>query len=212
MTPLSRIEGIAAPLPLRNVDTDKILPARFLKTIHRAGLGRALFASLREQEGCVLDQAPWNEARILIALDNFGCGSSREHAPWALLDFGIRCVIAPSFADIFYNNCFKNSILPISLPAAQVAELLALAAVAASAWMVVDLPSQQITASAGACYDFSIDAARKAALLQGLDEIGETLSLADAIDRFEKDRPGWILDIPTKIPAAGGDNVGPGGK
>ena len=202
MTPFSRIEGVAAPLPLRNVDTDKILPARFLKTIHRAGLGRALFASLREKEGFVLDRAPWDQARILVALDNFGCGSSREHAPWALLDFGIRCVIAPSFADIFYNNCFKNSMLPILLPAAQVVELLALASVAQTAWMVVDLPDQQIITSTGACYAFSIDAARKSALLEGLDEIGVTLSVGGAIDRFEKGRPAWILDIPTLIPAA----------
>jgi len=191
MQPFASLHGIAASLPAANIDTDKIVPARFLKTVSRKGLGTALFRDLRfaddgtPDEDFVLNAAPWDAAVILIAGDNFGCGSSREHAPWALLDFGIRCVIAPSFGDIFYNNCFKNGILPIQLDPAHCAELAADAADPLSCAMRVDLNAQNITRANGAALPFLIDPGHRDALLAGRDEITETLNKAAAIDAFE---------------------------
>lgn len=182
----------AAPLQLTNVDTDKILPAEHLKTISRSGLGSKLFSTLRydadglEREDFILNREPWREAGILVALDNFGCGSSREHAPWALSDFGIRCVIAPSFADIFYNNCFKNFILPIVLDRAAVDVLVDDASDALRCCLRVDLPSQTITRSNGEVISFMIDPERKHALLHGIDEIESSLAFLPEIDRWER--------------------------
>jgi len=197
MTPFSRLSGIAAAIPLANIDTDKILPARFLKTISRDGLGRGLFADMRREPGFILDRAPWSRAEILVALDNFGCGSSREHAPWALLDFGIRCVIAPSFADIFYNNCFKNGILPVTLPSATIAGLIDLIVDPATATIDVDLPGQIVRDGHGAGHRFEIDPSRKNGLIAGLDEIDETLRREADIAQFEANRPdeSWLPDI-----------------
>ncbi len=185
---------MAAPLNLNNVDTDKIIPARFLKTIRRSGLGVHLFDSLRyladgsENPDFVLNQAKYRKAEILITGENFGCGSSREHAPWALLDFGIGCVIAPSFADIFHENCFKNGILPITLPAEVCAELMADAALGQNARISIDLAAQMVTRPDGRRIPFEVDAFRKKCLLNGLDEIGLTLEHAGAIEIFEQRR------------------------
>jgi 3-isopropylmalate/(R)-2-methylmalate dehydratase small subunit len=198
MTSFDHLTAVAAPLPLENVDTDKIVAGRFLKTITRAGLGQALFSTLREDPAFVLNRAPWNQAGILIALDNFGCGSSREHAPWALLDFGFRCVIAPGIADIFYNNCFKNGILPVVLPLPDVQHLLALASDAATAAMTIDLPTQTITTALGEVISFPIDARRKHDLLQGIDEIARTMSYHSAISATERRRAAaqpWLRDV-----------------
>lgn len=197
MQPFVRLDAIAAPLPIANVDTDKILAGRFLKTITREGLGEKLFWSLRQDAGFVLNRAPWNRAGILIAFDNFGCGSSREHAPWALLDFGIRCVIAPSIADIFYNNCFKNGILPIVLPEAQVQQLMKCASDPVSARMSVDLMAQTIALADSGCLAFEIDAMRRAGLLEGLDEIDGTLGREGEISAFEARQNAvspWLAD------------------
>lgn len=189
-----RVSGIAAPLPMINVDTDKIIPKQFLKTVKRTGLGVHLFEELRrdpdtgdEVADFVLNREPYRDAKILIAGDNFGCGSSREHAPWALLDFGIRCVIAPSFADIFYANCFKNGILPIALPKEQVDALLADAEQAETATMTVDLEQQEIrrTRNDDAVISFEVDPFRRHCLLNGLDDIGLTMQRVAAIDEFE---------------------------
>lgn len=189
--PFDCIRGIAAPLPIANVDTDAILPAEYLKTIRRIGLGSALFAVLRADPAFVLNRAPWDHAKILIAGDNFGCGSSREHAPWALVDFGFRCIIAPSIADIFFNNCFKNGILAIALPKEEVARLLVLASDASTAEMLVDLPSQTIVAG-GRPIVFAVDTGRKTRLLEGLDEIGESLRYTDNIAAYESHAiPRW---------------------
>ena len=193
MDKFTTLTGVAAPLNMINVDTDMIIPKQYLKTIKRTGLKEGLFSELRwEADGTpkdfVLDQAPYREAKILIAGDNFGCGSSREHAPWALLDFGISCVIAPSFADIFYNNCFKNGILPIKLPMEQVDQLMEDAAKGANATMTVDLEAQEITRPDGEKIAFEIDPHRKHCLLNGLDDIGLTLEKAEKIDRFEAGR------------------------
>ena len=191
MQPFTTLTGTAAPLPMINVDTDMIIPKQFLKTIKRSGLGRSLFFEMRyDDEGreiptFVLNRAPHRDARILIAGENFGCGSSREHAPWALLDFGIRCVIAPSFADIFFNNCFKNGILPITLPAAQVDALSRMAERGANATFTIDLERQEITTPDGESIAFDIDPFRKTCLLGGLDDIGLTLQRADGIAAFE---------------------------
>ncbi len=185
MTPFITNAGIAAPLPLANVDTDKILPAVYIKTISRQGLGQALFASMRGPD-FILDTAPWNKANTLIALENFGCGSSREHAPWALLDFGIRCIIAPSYADIFYNNCFKNGILPITLPREDVVALVDRAGDPAHAWVEVDLEAQTVRLDDGLTLEFEIDPARKHILLTGADDISRTLAVEAEITRFEK--------------------------
>ena len=194
MEPFRTLTGVAAPLRMINVDTDRIIPKQFLKTIRRTGLGAHLFNDLRytpdgaEISDFVLNREPWRRARILIAGDNFGCGSSREHAPWALLDFGIRCVIAPSFADIFYNNCFKNGILPVSLPEAAAASLLEQAEAGDNARVTVDLENETVTAPDGERIAFEIDPFRRRCLLEGLDDIGLTLRKAAAIDAFEAER------------------------
>lgn len=188
MTPFNCLDAVAAPLPMANIDTDQILAGQFLKTLSRDGLGRHLFAALRQEPGFVLDQAPWNDAGILIALDNFGCGSSREHAPWALLDFGIRCLIAPSFADIFANNCVKNGILTITLPHSDVDALLALVGDPATARLHVDLAQQTISASGVREWRFAIDARRKQDLLLGMDEIARSMTFDDRISAFEENR------------------------
>ncbi|MEN9408876.1 MAG: 3-isopropylmalate dehydratase small subunit, partial [Pseudomonadota bacterium] len=191
MDKFTTLTGIAAPMPLVNIDTDMIIPKQFLKTIQRSGLGKNLFDEMRyTQDGqeipdFVLNQPAYRSAQILVAGDNFGCGSSREHAPWALLDFGIRCVISTSFADIFYNNCFKNGILPIILPQEQVDILMADAKKGANARMTVDLAAQTVTASDGQSFGFDVDPFRKHCLLNGLDDIGLTLEKAAAIDSFE---------------------------
>lgn len=200
MQPFNTLTAIAAPLPIANVDTDMILSARFLKTVSRAGLGKGLFFALRhdaqdrEREDFILNREPWRRAGVLIAHENFGCGSSREHAPWALLDYGFRCVIAPSFADIFYGNCFKNGILPIVLPRGQVDELMAIAADADRATMTVDLDLQTITAE-GLLLDFEIDAQRRERLLGGIDEIAVAMEFEPDIAAFEHavaDRAPWL--------------------
>jgi 3-isopropylmalate/(R)-2-methylmalate dehydratase small subunit len=191
MDKFTQLTGVAAPLPLINVDTDMIIPKQFLKTIKRSGLGANLFDEMRfDTEGnelpdFVLNKPAYREAQILVAGENFGCGSSREHAPWALLDFGIRCVIAPSFADIFFNNCFKNGILPIVLPQEQVDALMKDAEKGANARMTVDLEAQTITASDGTVFGFEVDPFRKHCLLNGLDDIGLSLEKAAFIESFE---------------------------
>ncbi|OYX44752.1 MAG: 3-isopropylmalate dehydratase small subunit [Rhodobacterales bacterium 32-67-9] len=192
MDKFNTLTGIAAPMPLVNIDTDMIIPKQFLKTIKRSGLGKNLFDEMRftqdgkEIPGFVLNQPAYRNAEILVAGDNFGCGSSREHAPWALLDFGIRCVISTSFADIFYNNCFKNGILPIVLPQEQVDALMEDARKGANARMTVDLEAQTVTTSDGQSFPFEVDPFRKHCLLNGLDDIGLTLEKVSAIDTFEK--------------------------
>ncbi|MCA0271992.1 MAG: 3-isopropylmalate dehydratase small subunit [Proteobacteria bacterium] len=192
MDKFTTLTGIAAPMPLVNIDTDMIIPKQFLKTIKRSGLGKNLFDEMRfTQDGqeipdFVLNQPAWRKAEIIVAGDNFGCGSSREHAPWALLDFGIRCVISTSFADIFFNNCFKNGILPIVLPEEAVAVLMEDARKGANARMTVDLEDQTVTTSDGKSYSFEVDAFRKHCLLNGLDDIGLTLEKVSAIDSYEK--------------------------
>jgi 3-isopropylmalate/(R)-2-methylmalate dehydratase small subunit len=191
MQKFTKLSGIAAPLPMVNVDTDMIIPKQFLKTIERTGLGRGLFYELRHnadgspKAGFMLDLPAYRHAKILIAGDNFGCGSSREHAPWALSDAGITCVISTSFADIFYNNCFKNGILPIRLPKEDAAKLMDDAMRGANAIVAIDLESQEITGPDGGRIRFEIDPFRKACLLQGLDDIDLTLEKAPAIAEFE---------------------------
>ena len=191
MDKFTTLRAVAAPLPLVNVDTDKIIPKQFLKTIQRTGLSKGLFYEMRYDEagqpkaGFVLDQPAYKDAQILVAGENFGCGSSREHAPWALLDAGIRCIVAPSFADIFYNNCFKNGILPIVLPKEQVELLMEDAERGANAVLSVDLEQQVITGPDGGTIRFEIDAFRKHCLLNGLDDIGLTLEKAEKIDAYE---------------------------
>lgn len=191
MEKFTKLTGIAAPMPLVNIDTDMIIPKQFLKTIQRSGLGKNLFDEMRfDREGnevadFVLNQPAYRSAEILVAGDNFGCGSSREHAPWALLDFGIRCVISTSFADIFFNNCFKNGILPIILPQEQVDALMADARKGANARVTVDLEAQTVTTSDGQSFGFAVDPHRKHCLMNGLDDIGLTLEKAAAIDSFE---------------------------
>ena len=194
MDKFTTLTGVAAPLPMINVDTDMIIPKQFLKTIKRSGLGANLFDEMRfdddgtEIEDFVLNKPAYRSAEILVAGDNFGCGSSREHAPWALLDFGIRCVIAPSFADIFFNNCFKNGILPIALPQEEVDKLMADAERGANATLTVDLENQVIKGPDGGEIAFEVDAFRKHCLLNGLDDIGLTMEKASAIDTFETER------------------------
>ncbi len=188
MTPFTRLDAIAAPLALANVDTDAIIPARYMKTISREGLGEGLFAALRQAPSFVLNRPPWDRAGIMVALDNFGCGSSREHAVWALLDRDIRCVIAPSIADIFFSNCCKNGILPVILPAADVRYLLAEVGTPATARLVVDLPAQTVETSAGRRFGFDFDPGRKRDLIDGVDEIGRSLAEEASIRRFEIDR------------------------
>ncbi|WP_333712611.1 3-isopropylmalate dehydratase small subunit [Yoonia sp.] len=191
MKAFTKLSGIAAPLPLVNIDTDMIIPKQFLKTIKRSGLGVNLFDEMRyDQDGneipdFVLNQPQYREAQILVAGDNFGCGSSREHAPWAIADFGITCVIAPSFADIFHNNCFKNGILPIALPQEQVDVLMKDAEKGSNARIEVDLEAQTITTSDGEVFTFEVDSFKKHCLLNGLDDIGLTMEKAAAIDSYE---------------------------
>jgi 3-isopropylmalate/(R)-2-methylmalate dehydratase small subunit len=205
MQAFSILTGIAAPLPMTNVDTDKIIPARFLKTIERTGLGIHLFDTLRydeagaERPDFILNQEFYRGAQILIAHENFGCGSSREHAPWALLDFGIRCVIAPDFADIFHGNCFKNGILPIALPRIFHQLITDRARLGGNARLTVNLQRQVVVRPNGEEIAFSIDPLRRRMLLEGLDEIGQTLAHNDAISAFEARRSrqhDWISAIP----------------
>jgi len=205
MEKFTTLDGIAAPLPLINVDTDMIIPKQYLKTILRTGLGVALFSEMRyeddgsEKPDFVLNKPAYRDAEILVAGDNFGCGSSREHAPWALLDFGIRCVIAPSFADIFYNNCFKNGILPIVLPQEEVNKLMDDAGRGANARLSVDLESQTITGSDGGTIAFDVDPFKKHCLLNGLDDIGLTMEKEQSISDFEAQRAArtpWLKSAP----------------
>ena len=201
MDKFTQLTGIAAPLPLINVDTDMIIPKQFLKTIKRSGLGKNLFDEMRyddagnELPDFVLNKPAYRNAEILVAGENFGCGSSREHAPWALLDFGIRCVIAPSYADIFFNNCFKNGILPIVLPQEEVDLLMKDAEKGENARITVDLEAQTVTSSDGAVLMFEVDPFRKHCLLNGLDDIGLTFEKIGAIESFEakaaQERP-WV--------------------
>ncbi len=192
MDKFTKVTGVAAPMPLINIDTDMIIPKLFLKTIKRSGLGKNLFDEMRYNEDgseisdFVLNQPAYRNAEIIVAGDNFGCGSSREHAPWALLDFGIRVVISTSFADIFFNNCFKNGILPITLPQEDVDKLMDDAGRGANAVVTVDLENQVITGPDGGKIEFTVDAFKKHCLLNGLDDIGLTMQKSDAIDTFEK--------------------------
>jgi 3-isopropylmalate/(R)-2-methylmalate dehydratase small subunit len=185
------LEGVAAPLPIVNVDTDMIIPKQYLKTIKRTGLGKGLFSEARYREDgsenpdFVLNKPAYRTAQILVAGDNFGCGSSREHAPWALADFGIRCVISTSFADIFYNNCFKNGILPITVTQDQLDKLFDDAGRGANARLTVDLVKQEIRGPDGGVIRFDIDPFRRHCLMNGLDDIGLTMEKADAITAFE---------------------------
>jgi 3-isopropylmalate/(R)-2-methylmalate dehydratase small subunit len=204
MQAFTKLTGVAAPLPLANVDTDKIIPARFLKTIKRTGLGVHLFDTLRydaegaERPDFVLNQPTYRNAEILIAHENFGCGSSREHAPWALLDFGIRCIIAPDFGDIFHSNSFKNGILPIKLPREICDKLIEDSKLGGNARVTIDLERQVVVRPSGEEIPFEIDAFRKHLLLNGLDDIGQTLQHAPAIDSFEsreKTEKSWMPSI-----------------
>jgi 3-isopropylmalate/(R)-2-methylmalate dehydratase small subunit len=194
MEPFTTLRGVAAPLAIVNVDTDMIIPKQFLKTIKRTGLGKALFFELRTapdgsaNPDFVLNRPAYAGAKILVAGANFGCGSSREHAPWALLDFGIKAIVAPSFADIFFNNCFKNGILPITLPADQVDRLLDDASRGANAIVSIDLEAQEIRGPDGGVLHFDIDPFRKRCLLNGWDDIGLTLRKEAKISAFEAAR------------------------
>ncbi|MEL6977105.1 MAG: 3-isopropylmalate dehydratase small subunit [Pseudomonadota bacterium] len=202
MQKFTTLTGVAAPLPLMNVDTDMIIPKQFLKTIKRTGLGVHLFSEMRyddagaEKPEFVLNQPAYRNASILVSGENFGCGSSREHAPWAIMDFGIRCVIAPSFADIFYNNCFKNGVLPIALPQEEIDKLLDDAGRGANARLTVDLEAQEIRGPDGGVIAFDVDPFRKRCLLEGLDDVGLTMQKVAAIDAFEAEaaatRP-WLF-------------------
>ena len=191
MEKFEKLAGVAAPMPLVNIDTDMIIPKVFLKTIKRSGLGVNLFDEMRyDREGneiseFVLNKPQYRKSKILIAGDNFGCGSSREHAPWAIADFGIKCVISTSFADIFYNNCFKNGILPVILPQQQVDILMIEAEKGANALIEVDLESQNIVTSEGEVFTFEIDPFKKHCLLNGLDDIGLTMEKEDYITEYE---------------------------
>jgi 3-isopropylmalate dehydratase small subunit len=200
MEAFTRLDAPAAPLPLSNIDTDQIIPKQFLKTVERAGLAKGLFYEYRfdeqgrEKPDFVLNQPAYKGAGVLITGDNFGCGSSREHAPWALMDFGIKAVVSTSFADIFYNNCFQNGLLPVVLKAEQVAQLMDEAR-GGNHVVSIDLESQTLTSPSGAVFTFEIDEQRKQKMLQGLDAIGETLQAAPSIDLYEQkralDRP-WL--------------------
>ena len=201
MDKFTSLRGVAAPLPMINIDTDAIIPKQFLKTLTRVGLGKHLFTEMRyaedgsENPDFVLNKEPYRKASILVAGENFGCGSSREHAPWSLLDFGIRCVIAPSYADIFFNNCFKNGILPIVLPQEQVDELMEDAEKGANAIVTVDLEKQEITRPDGEVIHFDVDPFRKHCLLNGLDDVGLTLEKAASVGAYEdrqKSEQPWL--------------------
>lgn len=201
MKPFTRLVARAAPLPRANIDTDQILPKQFLKTVEREGLARGLFYDFRfDEQGrprpdFVLNQPGYEGAGILIAGDNFGCGSSREHAPWALMDFGLRCVIATSFAEIFYNNCFQNGLLPVALPAEEV-RALTREVLDGDHWMSVDLEAQTVTSPSGRILRFDIDADRKRKMLEGLDAIDETLVLAAEIEAYERDHERRLAGTP----------------
>ncbi|MCW5770237.1 MAG: 3-isopropylmalate dehydratase small subunit [Rhodospirillaceae bacterium] len=194
MDKFDKLTGVAAPLPRINVDTDAIIPKQYLKTIKRTGLKIGLFQEWRtrrdgsENPDFVLNKPAYKNSKIIVAGENFGCGSSREHAPWALLDFGIRCVIAPSFGDIFFNNCFKNGMLPIVLPQAEVDKLMQDAEKGANAVLTIDLEKQEITRPDGGTIKFDIDPFRKYCLLNGLDDVGLTLQKKDRIDSYESQR------------------------
>ena len=201
MQKFTKLTGVAAPMDVINVDTDQIIPKLHLRTIKRTGLGKVLFDELRfnpdgtEKSGFILNREPYRKAEILVAGDNFGCGSSREHAPWALLDFGIRCVISTSFADIFYNNCFKNGILPITVSADELQALMADASDRENPVLTVDLHAQEITRPNGATVSFAIDEFRRECLLDGLDDIGLTMQKVDRIDAFEarqREQQPWL--------------------
>ncbi|MEM8839426.1 MAG: 3-isopropylmalate dehydratase small subunit [Pseudomonadota bacterium] len=201
MQKFDKLTGVAAPLPIVNVDTDMIIPKQYLKTIKRTGLGEGLFSEMRYQEDgnlnpdFVLNKDAYKDASIIVAGDNFGCGSSREHAPWALLDFGVRCIISTSFADIFYNNCFKNGILPIVVSEEELAKLMDDAERGANATLSVDLESQTIKGPDGGTITFEIDPFKKHCLLNGLDDIGLTMEKSSHIEGFEtklsSERP-WV--------------------
>ena len=201
MQNFTKLTGVAAPMDAINVDTDQIIPKLHLRTIKRTGLGKVLFDELRfnpdgtEKPEFVLNRPPYRDAEILVAGDNFGCGSSREHAPWALLDFGIRCIVSTSFADIFYNNCFKNGILPITVSAGELQALMADASDRENPVLTVDLEAQEITRPNGATVRFEIDEFRRECLLEGLDDIGLTMQKVAMIDEFEKaqrERQPWL--------------------
>ena len=201
MEKFTTLTGIAAPMDAINVDTDQIIPKLHLRTIERTGLGKVLFDELRfhpdgtEKPEFILNRPPWREAEILVAGDNFGCGSSREHAPWALLDFGIRCIVSTSFADIFYNNCFKNGILPVTVPRDALDALMADASDRENPVLTVDLEAQVITRPNGAVLGFTIDEFRRDCLLNGLDDIGLTMQKVDRIDAFEarqREQQPWL--------------------
>ena len=201
MEKFTRLTGVAAPMDAINVDTDQIIPKLHLRTIKRTGLGKVVFDELRfNQDGSekpefILNQEPYHNAEILVAGDNFGCGSSREHAPWALLDFGIRCIVSTSFADIFYNNCFKNGILPVTVSADELQALMADASDRENPVLTVDLHAQEITRPNGAIVRFQIDEFRRECLLDGLDDIGLTMQKVEMIDAFEKaqrERQPWL--------------------
>ena len=202
MQPFTRLDAKVAPLPLANIDTDQIIPKQFLKTVEREGLAKGLFYDLRfdaegrEKPDFVLNRPEYKGAGVLVAGDNFGCGSSREHAPWALMDFGIRCVVSTSFADIFNNNCFQNGLLSVVLAPDEVRQLMD-EAKGGNHLVTVDLESQTITSPSGAKFHFDIDPQRKAKMLNGLDAIGETLQAAEAIDLYEMKRAlaqPWLED------------------
>ena len=194
MEKFNKLRGVAAPFNMINIDTDKLIPKQFLKTIKRTGLGKHLFNEMRfnedgsEKPDFVLNKAAYRGSNIIVAGDNFGCGSSREHAPWALLDFGIKCVISTSFADIFYNNCFKNGILPIVVNKQQLDQLMDDAENGANAVLDIDLEAQEITRPNGESVTFEIDEFRKHCLINGLDDIGLTMEKEKNIDSFEKKR------------------------
>jgi 3-isopropylmalate/(R)-2-methylmalate dehydratase small subunit len=196
MDKFTTLTGVAAPLNIMNIDTDMIIPKQYLKTIARTGLGKGLFSEMRfkddgsENPDFVLNKPAYRNAKIVVAGDNFGCGSSREHAPWALLDYGIRCVISTSFADIFYNNCFQNGVLPAKVSAEDLAKLMDDASRGANATLTVDLESQEIRGPDGGVVKFDIDGFRKHCLLNGLDDIGVTMQKGDAISTFEKQTTG----------------------
>ncbi len=201
MDKFTTLTGVAAPLNIMNVDTDMIIPKQYLKTIARTGLGKGLFSEMRfkddgsENPDFVLNKPAYRASKIIVAGDNFGCGSSREHAPWALLDYGIRCVISTSFADIFYNNCFQNGILPAKVSAEDLAKLMDDASRGSNATLTVDLEKQEIRGPDGGVVKFDIDGFRKHCLLNGLDDIGVTMQKGDAISTFEKQTTGvrpWL--------------------
>ena len=192
MEKFTTLTGVAAPMKIRNIDTDMIIPKQFLKTIKRTGLGTGLFSEMRykddgsENPDFILNKPAYRNAKIIVAEDNFGCGSSREHAPWALLDFGVRCVISTSFADIFYNNCFQNGVLPIKVSPEDLAKLMDDAERGSNSTMTIDLASQEIRGPDGGVVKFELDAFRKHCMINGLDDIGMTLTKETGITSYEK--------------------------